>query len=316
MGAIAWTAYASGQFTALLADRPSAYSHESLVHLPARPGALRWAVLPGAILWGASFPLALAAVASRGQEPGPAGRRCLRRQHGRRHRRRAGLQHDADSPARHARQPAGHDRPGRRQPRAGPAVAAPARRARTGAPGRRGGAGGSCDRRGRLARLERDARSRGRSWRSAADGLERADRPAPADRPRDDVLDGRRRPGRLLHLRRRRNERLGRRDHARGTACVSFHGCGKVQASTEPADMRLQRMLGHISALVHPKPRVGPGRRPAARASRPARSCSTRTSSGSSSATSSRWCPQGRDADVRQGELQRRRRHRPQNPPR
>src|SRR5438093_11786840 len=28
-----------------------------------------WAVLPGAILWGASFPLALAAVASRGQDP-------------------------------------------------------------------------------------------------------------------------------------------------------------------------------------------------------------------------------------------------------
>ena len=36
---------------------------------------------------------------------------------------------------------------------------------------------------------------------------------------------------------------------------VSFHVCGKVEASTEPADMRLQRMLGHLSALVHPKPR-------------------------------------------------------------
>lgn len=34
----------------------------------------------------------------------------------------------------------------------------------------------------------------------------------------------------------------------------SFHGAGKVQASTRPADMRLQRMLGHIPALVHPKP--------------------------------------------------------------
>src|SRR2546425_1414103 len=29
-----------------------------------------WVVLPAAILWGASFPLALAAVASRGQDPG------------------------------------------------------------------------------------------------------------------------------------------------------------------------------------------------------------------------------------------------------
>ena len=36
---------------------------------------------------------------------------------------------------------------------------------------------------------------------------------------------------------------------------VSFHVCGKVEASTEPADMRLQRMLGHLSALVHPQPR-------------------------------------------------------------
>jgi spermidine synthase len=34
----------------------------------------------------------------------------------------------------------------------------------------------------------------------------------------------------------------------------SFHGAGKVQASTQPADMRLQRMLGHIPALLHKKP--------------------------------------------------------------
>lgn len=36
----------------------------------------------------------------------------------------------------------------------------------------------------------------------------------------------------------------------------SFHVCGKVEASTDPADMRLQRMLGHISALLHPRPRT------------------------------------------------------------
>ena len=34
----------------------------------------------------------------------------------------------------------------------------------------------------------------------------------------------------------------------------SFHGAGKVQASTLPADMRLQRLLGHLPALVHKKP--------------------------------------------------------------
>jgi spermidine synthase len=34
----------------------------------------------------------------------------------------------------------------------------------------------------------------------------------------------------------------------------SFHGAGKIQASTQPADMRLQRMLGHLPALLHKKP--------------------------------------------------------------
>ncbi|MFI5457538.1 MAG: fused MFS/spermidine synthase [Isosphaerales bacterium] len=34
----------------------------------------------------------------------------------------------------------------------------------------------------------------------------------------------------------------------------SFHSAGKIQASTLPADMRVQRMLGHIAALVHKKP--------------------------------------------------------------
>jgi spermidine synthase len=33
-----------------------------------------------------------------------------------------------------------------------------------------------------------------------------------------------------------------------------FHVAGKVEASSEPQDMRLQRMLGHIPALFHPNP--------------------------------------------------------------
>ncbi len=33
-----------------------------------------------------------------------------------------------------------------------------------------------------------------------------------------------------------------------------FHVSGKVEASTEPYDMRLQRMLGHLPALIHPNP--------------------------------------------------------------
>jgi spermidine synthase len=36
---------------------------------------------------------------------------------------------------------------------------------------------------------------------------------------------------------------------------TNFHVSGKVVASTDPLDMRLQRMLGHISALFHEKPR-------------------------------------------------------------
>jgi spermidine synthase len=35
----------------------------------------------------------------------------------------------------------------------------------------------------------------------------------------------------------------------------NFHVSGKVEASSEPQDMRLQRMLGHIPALFHPQPR-------------------------------------------------------------
>jgi spermidine synthase len=35
----------------------------------------------------------------------------------------------------------------------------------------------------------------------------------------------------------------------------NFHVSGKVEASTGPRDMRVQRMLGHLPALLHPKPR-------------------------------------------------------------
>jgi spermidine synthase len=35
----------------------------------------------------------------------------------------------------------------------------------------------------------------------------------------------------------------------------NFHVAGKIEASTEPQDMRLQRMLGHLPALLHSAPR-------------------------------------------------------------
>jgi spermidine synthase len=40
-----------------------------------------------------------------------------------------------------------------------------------------------------------------------------------------------------------------------GDGTRNFHVSGKIEASSDPRDMRLQRMLGHIPALVHPKPR-------------------------------------------------------------
>jgi spermidine synthase len=36
----------------------------------------------------------------------------------------------------------------------------------------------------------------------------------------------------------------------------NFHVSGKVEASTEVHDMRLQRLLAHLSALMHPRPRT------------------------------------------------------------
>ncbi len=36
----------------------------------------------------------------------------------------------------------------------------------------------------------------------------------------------------------------------------NFHVSGKIVASSNPQDMRIQRMLGHIPAMLHPKPRT------------------------------------------------------------
>src|SRR5207245_9933011 len=35
----------------------------------------------------------------------------------------------------------------------------------------------------------------------------------------------------------------------------NYHNAGKVQASSDPADMRLQRMLGHLTTLIPENPR-------------------------------------------------------------
>ena len=40
-----------------------------------------------------------------------------------------------------------------------------------------------------------------------------------------------------------------------GNGVLSYHNAGKVQASSQPQDMRLQRMLGHLTTLVPEHPR-------------------------------------------------------------
>ena len=68
-----------------------------------------WVVLPGAILWGMSFPLALAAIAREGPGPGTAGRLGVRGQHGGRHLRRHARQPVRARQPWHAGQPARAD---------------------------------------------------------------------------------------------------------------------------------------------------------------------------------------------------------------
>lgn len=59
-------------------------------------------------------------------------------------------------------------------------------------------------------------------------------------------------PGRPLYIGEGRNSSVVVSQLPGGQ--IYFHVSGKVEASTEPYDMRLQRMLGHIPALIHKGP--------------------------------------------------------------
>src|SRR5262249_61154357 len=67
-GAIAWSAYMLTQSMPYWPVNPSITTDPWFTFQLDFVRCL-WAVLPGAILWGASFPLALAALARRGQDP-------------------------------------------------------------------------------------------------------------------------------------------------------------------------------------------------------------------------------------------------------
>ena len=58
-----------GRVAAVLADQPVDLDRRSSFNFQLDLMRAIWVMLPGAILWGASFPLALAAVAARGQDP-------------------------------------------------------------------------------------------------------------------------------------------------------------------------------------------------------------------------------------------------------
>ena len=60
-------------------------------------------------------------------------------------------------------------------------------------------------------------------------------------------------PGRLLYMGEGMNASVVISEPEEGKRY--FHVSGKVEASTESYDMRLQRMLGHLPALLHSKPR-------------------------------------------------------------
>ena len=73
---------------------------------------------------------------------------------------------------------------------------------------------------------------------------------------------------------------------------LNYHNAGKVQASSEPQDMRLQRMLGHMTTLIPQGPEHGAGDRLRRRRHGRRGLHRAQRSSSSPSPKSSRSCPQ------------------------
>ena len=200
--------------------------------------AALWALLPATLLWGASFPLALAA-AARGQRfrrgwsaeftrPTPWAESSAASASARFH-----------PVYRHATKPAAADWPVGVGRAAGVRAAVMCKRRKT---------------------VLAAGALRG-TWHwprwclipvSLAHGRRESSRRTDRLRPLHGDSDGR--DGSAL--RRRRHELIPWpcRGSMRGRH-RNFHVSGKVEASSEPQDMRLQRMLGHLPALVHPDPR-------------------------------------------------------------
>ena len=291
LGACQWLLTAAIAWTAVMIS-------ESLPYWPIVPGLspspwytfqldlvrCLWAVLPPACLWGASFPLALAAVASRGQDPG----------------RLVGGVYAANTIGAIAGAlvfslllvPA-IGTAGAERVLIGLAAAAalvalvPLLRP---APGtvRLGGAAALAAAMGVAGWLAWSVTPV--PWAVVAFGRQTASLARTVGpRHRQGRPRRARRPGRLLHLRRRGDERLGRRHHDEG---------GRAELPRRRQDPGVDPARRHAAAAhagAHPgagaqEARVGAGRGlRRGRHRRHASSC-TPTSSASSSATSSRWC--------------------------
>ena len=237
-GAMAWAAYMLTAVAAVLADQPVDLRPTPWFNFQLDLVRCMWAMLPGAILWGASFPLALAVGRVARPGSGAAGRRRLRRQHRRRDRRRARRQPAAGRLARQPARAAAADRHRRRSRRCSMLDAG--RRRETGAARARSS----------------PARCRHRRRGAGAALLARDVPPLPG-------------AARRLRPLRRHARRPGRRSSTSGegwnasvavsrlpNGVLNYHNAGKVQASSEPQDMRLQRMLGHLTTLIPTNPKT------------------------------------------------------------
>ena len=222
-----------------MAGRPTWLSLDPWFNFELDLARCAWAILPATVWWGASFPLAIAAAARPRRRRGTAPQlgNCLRRQYRRIDRRRAGLQPAPDSVHWNARFAKSF--------LIGCAIAAalvallaegfrrPLRLAIAAAAAVVLGFG--------LVRTVQEV-----PWQMVAYGR----RLAPIMRAFD--LYDRANPTTVLYRGEGINssiviaERAGQRH---------FYVSGKAEASTAVLDMRLERMMGHLPALIHPDPK-------------------------------------------------------------
>jgi spermidine synthase len=240
-GAIAWAAYLLTQ------PLPSWPIDPSLSRDPwpdFRVDLLRcaWTILPAATLWGASFPLALAAVAARGQDPG-------RLVGGVYAANTAGAIAGAIGSSLWLIAWAGTQASQRLLIGLSAATAlvllAPALRPFGGPPPNGGAPKGT------------GLRWTGAGWLAAAAGAAALLAWSVPPVPGALVAWGRQLQFRagaadIVYVGEGMNASVAVSQHEQTRA---FHVSGKVEASTVPEDMRVQRMLGHLPALLHPRPR-------------------------------------------------------------